>query len=177
MRILYLGEQKKLNFFGFLNSKGNVDWKSTKINVGSVKKYDWIVSYGYRHVISKSVIDEIINPIINLHISYLPYNRGADPNYWSFVDKTPKGVSIHFIDYGLDTGPILIQKKCKFNYDDTLKTSYEKLNLEVEKLFIENFEDIISGKITAKMQKGKGSYHRKSDLPENIKWDININEI
>ena len=68
MRILYLGEQKKLNFFGFLNSKGNVDWKSTKINVGSVKKYDWIISYGYRHIISKSVIDKVINPRVNLHI-------------------------------------------------------------------------------------------------------------
>ena len=37
-------------------------------------------------------------PIVNLHISYLPFNRGSHPNYWSFVENTPKGVSIHEID-------------------------------------------------------------------------------
>ena len=38
-----------------------------------------------------------------MHISYLPFNRGAHPNYWSFKDNSPKGVTIHFIDNGIDT--------------------------------------------------------------------------
>ena len=55
------------------------------------------------------------NNIINLHISYLPYNRGAHPNFWSFVENTPSGVSIHQVDSGIDTGKIVIQKQINFN--------------------------------------------------------------
>ena len=51
-----------------------------------------------------------VKTLINLHISYLPYNRGSYPNYWSFKENTPNGVSIHHIDDGIDTGPVLVQK-------------------------------------------------------------------
>ncbi|HUX61123.1 MAG TPA: formyltransferase family protein, partial [Ignavibacteriaceae bacterium] len=59
---------------------------------------DFIVSYGYRNIIGKPVLDKFQGRAINLHISYLPWNRGADPNLWSFFDNTPKGVTIHFLD-------------------------------------------------------------------------------
>ena len=48
-------------------------------------------------------------------MSYLPFNRGAHPNFWSFVDNTPSGVSIVEIDKGIDTGPVIYKKKIKFD--------------------------------------------------------------
>lgn len=48
-------------------------------------------------------------------MSYLPYNKGTHPNYWSFIENTPKGVMIHEIDKGIDTGNIIVQKKIKLN--------------------------------------------------------------
>ena len=44
-------------------------------------------------------------------MSFLPYNRGSHPNFWSFIDDTPKGITIHEIDEGADTGNIVFQKK------------------------------------------------------------------
>jgi len=41
---------------------------------------DFIISYGYRHLLPQEVIDEFPGRAINLHISMLPWNRGADPN-------------------------------------------------------------------------------------------------
>lgn len=46
---------------------------------------------------------------MNLHISYLPWNKGADPNFWSCIDGTPAGVTLHHIDAGVDTGDIIAQ--------------------------------------------------------------------
>ncbi|MEM9666371.1 MAG: formyltransferase family protein, partial [Bacteroidota bacterium] len=47
--------------------------------------------------------------LVNLHPGLLPYNRGAYPNVWSLVDQTPAGVTLHQIDAGIDTGPVLAQ--------------------------------------------------------------------
>ena len=38
------------------------------------------------------------NQIINCHGAYLPHNRGAHPNVWSFIDNTPKGGTIQYIN-------------------------------------------------------------------------------
>src|SRR5688572_25850818 len=38
---------------------------------------------------------------LNLHPAYLPYNRGAHPNVWSIVDRTPAGVTLHYLDAGI----------------------------------------------------------------------------
>ena len=40
--------------------------------------------------------------------------QGAHPNFWSFYDNTPSGVTIHLIDAGIDTGDVLYQKKLIF---------------------------------------------------------------
>ena len=99
-----------------------------------IKKYDLILSYGYRKIINKNIIKNIKRPIINLHISYLPYNRGADPNFWSFKNNTPKGVTIHEVDEGIDTGDIIFRKKIKFfiKKDTTLRHTYFILRNEIE---------------------------------------------
>ena len=71
---------------------------------------DLILIYGYRHLLNKQFRDKFKNKIINLHPSYLPFGRGCYPNFWSCVDDTPKGVSLHFINEGLDTGDILFRE-------------------------------------------------------------------
>lgn len=81
--------------------------------------------------------------IFNLHISLLPYNREASPNFFSFIENTSKGVTIHQIDEGLDTGPILAQKELFFDESkETFASSYEKLILEIQMLFKENWSSI-----------------------------------
>ena len=82
---------------------------------------DFIISYGYRHILKKDILDKFPNMAINLHISLLPWNRGADPNLWSFLEDSPKGVTIHYLDYGIDTGDILAQQKVDYIPEDTLR--------------------------------------------------------
>ena len=165
MKILLLTSGKS-NILEFLKQYGEVTVYREKLDlIDSISYFDWIISYGYRHIIKASEIKQARNPIINLHISYLPYNRGADPNFWSWFDDTPKGVSIHQIDEGIDTGPIYARRTVEFTEEETLASSYEILKSSIENLFYCSFEDIVSGKCLPFYPTEKnGSFHLSKDL-------------
>ena len=143
---------------------------------------EFVVVYNYRSIIKEDVIELLGNRIINLHTSYLPWNKGSSPNIWSFIDDTPKGVTIHRLEKGLDTGKILLRKELFFDEEkETLCTTYEKLNEEIVALLCENWEDVKNGKIPFKVQEGKGSYHRTADLEEilggrKIDYSMTVND-
>ena len=136
---------------------------------------DMIISYNYRHLINKNILNKY--KIINLHISYLPFNRGAHPNIWSHIDNTPSGVSIHYINEGIDTGDIIIQKKIILNENMTLKQSYKKLHFHIQLLFKKWF--LYKKNKKPKKQTKKGTFHLSKDLNHlNIpNYDITIKKL
>lgn len=140
--------------------------------------YDLIVSFGYRHIINGETIRRTNCPILNLHISFLPYNRGAHPNFWSFFDGTPAGVTIHLIDEGIDTGAIVFQKYVTFSETEiTFAQTHRRLVDEIEALFIEKIPQILAGEWQAQPQKGSGTVHRLKDLPEDFSgWNSVIED-
>ena len=143
---------------------------------------DLVVSFNYRYLIKQDVIDYMEGRILNLHMSYLPWNRGSSPNFWSHVDETPKGVTIHLISAGLDKGDILFQKQLEFDPEkETFASTYQKLMDEMIALFIENWEIIQAGTYKKMPQMEEGSYHCMKDLEEVEKvcpfvWSDNISE-
>ena len=150
----------------------------TKDIIYSTVGYDLVISYGYKHILKKEVIESSRAPIINLHISYLPWNRGAHPNFWSFFDCTPSGVSIHLIDEGIDSGPIIYQRYVNFNHDEnTFSKTYKRLRIEIEDLFRSHINEMVNGEYTTIPQRRIGTYHSFFDLPEDFTgWDSIINE-
>ncbi len=127
-------------------------------------RIDFAVSYRYRYIIRKPIIEYLKGNIINLHISLLPWNRGADPNLWSFLEDSPKGVSIHYIDEGVDTGDIIAQKEVPFDISkETLATTYMKLNAEIVDLFRCQWPLVMDGKASRYRQPSGGSVHKVKD--------------
>jgi methionyl-tRNA formyltransferase len=137
----------------------------TPLDLAGARERDaeWVVSYGYRHILREPLLSAYATRIINLHISYLPWGRGADPNLWSWIEGTPKGVTIHEIDGGIDTGPILVQRHVEFGQTETLASSYQRLRDEVEELFAEFWPAIRSGETVATHQPPGGSCHRAAE--------------
>lgn len=193
MNILLLGEKSNLLTDTLLSLGHSADIICDKITIETAKKYDFLISFGYRYIIKKDVIDFFPDKIINLHISLLPYNRGADPNLWSYLEDTPKGVTIHYIDENLDTGDIILQKEVQDDIqNDTLKTSYDRLINEIVMLFNNNAENILNGSILSYPQTvnninytwgGEYSLHRIKDknkylhLIELKMWDTPVKEL
>lgn len=125
----------------------------------------FIISFNYRHMIPEEVLWRMPGRVINLHTSLLPYNRGSSPNFFSFLCDTPKGVTIHLVDRGLDTGDILCQREISFDEEkETFASSYDRLLLEVKELFRENWEKIKRGDVVPRRQEGEGSFHRMREL-------------
>lgn len=141
--ILFLGPEKSPLLIWLIEHEEAVIWRSEKITPAFIynNNVTWLISYGYRHILKKEILDKLPDRAINLHISYLPFNRGADPNFWSFVDNTPKGVTIHYIDEGIDTGDIIVQREVVFA-EGTLATTYQRLQVEIQELFKENWASI-----------------------------------
>ena len=111
---------------------------------------------------------------INFHPSLLPYNKGKNPNFWCLVDETKCGVSLQFIDNGIDTGDIIAQKEILQTWEDTGKTIYEKSRIAIIELFKEFYPRIKKGEITRIKQNSKtGTYHKSSELDQisEIKLD------
>lgn len=168
MKILFLGGNIAKNLADWLICEGeDIIYEEEKVSNEQVKEIhpDFIVSYNYKYIISKVIIDCVNGRAINLHISYLPWNRGSYPNVWSFLEETPKGVTIHYIDEGIDTGDILLQKEIIINEEkETLSSSYEILHREIQGLFKENWYRIKNNAIVPKTQPRSGSLHLKKDM-------------
>ncbi len=140
-----------------------------KINPELIEQLNpsFIISFNYRYLIQKEILDYMKGKVINLHISYLPYNRGSSPNLFSFLDNTPKGVTIHLMDEGLDTGDILCQRELFFDENkETFASTYNKLMQEIKKLFREKWTEIKEGRISPQKQVGDGTYHRMKEVEE-----------
>lgn len=167
-----------------------VDHGTAPVTAELINRYDLVLSYGYRHILKPDLLAALKHPIINLHISLLPFNRGASPNFWSFYDNSPSGVSIHLIDQGTDTGPILWQQlqlwsAPKLTLDNALlaryaqyggaavgtmnfASSYQALRSSIEALFAVNLDAILHHDLRAQSQHGVGTYHKVADFPASF---------
>lgn len=184
MRILLLGSER-IWLKDFLESFGDqVIQYQDKLDENSsiLNDVDFIISYGYRYIIKPDIVRKFKNRAINLHISYLPWNKGADPNLWSFLEDSPKGVTIHYIDSGLDTGEIIVQKEVTYYENDTLRTTYERLTQTIEQLFMEYWPLIREGKVKGIPQPMGGSYHKLKDKEKYLHlltdgWDTPVRNL
>jgi methionyl-tRNA formyltransferase len=180
-KCLFLGYKKnQTSLINFLKKKNFIVKNYQKIPpLKAFKQSDFILSFGFRKIITENILKKIKKPIFNIHLSYLPFNRGAHPNFWSFIENTPAGVSIHKIDKGIDTGNIILRKKISFNINlnkfSTFKKTYNYLFLEAEQLLKKNFNKIYNKKYKKKINNEKGTFHYKKDLPKWMKnWNMNI---
>lgn len=165
--IFLTNNDNSLKLFNWLSDKVDTILYKDKITLEYLESIHpkLIISYNYSHIVPAEVIDFMDGNIINLHISYLPWNKGASPNFWSFVDDTPKGVTIHKMSYGLDEGEIIYQEKMEFDINkETFTSTYNKLHDRITELFIENWEDIREGHYNTYKQYGKGTKHTSKEL-------------
>ena len=106
---------------------------------------DLILSSGYDRLLRPKTVQKYSQRIVNLHAAYLPWARGIGTTLFATMLRYPYGVSVHFINEGLDTGNLIARKLVRTEQDDTLRTLYSKLLSATEELFFENFPKIVAG--------------------------------
>lgn len=141
-----------------------------------------VVSYSYKHIIPLNILRGCGARFINLHISFLPFNRGADPNVWSFLDGTICGVTVHYMTEQVDCGPILLQEAIFFSEEsETLASSYLVLHNKIQSLFKTNWGKIRAEEIESNPQLESGTIHYAKEfssikdlLLKDDGWDVTI---
>jgi methionyl-tRNA formyltransferase len=150
--------------------------KSKIIEKISNEDLDYLICIHFPYIIPESILSIPKIGVLNLHPAYLPWNRGWHTPTWAIFDNTPFGATLHFMDNSLDTGDIIHEKKIPISPEDTADSLYQKVHdLEIE-VFAEAFPKILQKNFTRIPQKKmKGSVHKKNDIKNIQRIDLNAN--
>ena len=115
----------------------------------------------------KILPEEVINfpkyGCINVHGSLLPEYRGAAPMQRAIIDgKSETGVTIMYMEKGLDTGDMLLVEKCKIEENDNFEDIHDRLSEMGAKALVRVVEDIKTGRVArVKQDDALATYARK----------------
>ena len=127
----------------FVSHKGKTREKFDSEMTAVLKEHnvDLVLLIGFMRILSTGFCQKWRNRLLNVHPSLLPkYACGMDTNVHKEVLKngeTETGCTIHFVTDEVDGGPILIQKKCAVDSDDTVASLKTKVQTLEGKAFIE----------------------------------------
>ena len=110
-----------------------------------------VVSYGV--ILPKSFLKIPKYGCVNVHPSMLPKYRGAAPIQWAILngDETT-GVTIMYLDEGMDSGDIIVQEEVKINPDETTGELWNRLSSIGARLLKESVDKIADGTVTRRVQ-------------------------
>lgn len=127
--------------------------------------------------------NEIVKPqlfkterLFNIHFSLLPKYKGMYTSALPILNgEKESGVTLHYIDEGIDTGDIIAQKRFPIDIQDTCRDLYFKYLQYGFELFKENIDNLIKGNLKAKPQGNIDStyFSKKSIDYKNIQIDLN----
>lgn len=101
---------------------------------------------GYMRVLTGGFVDAFGGPILNIHPSLLPAFPGVRAQKQA-IDAGVRwtGVTVHFVDAGLDSGPILLQEPVSVNADDTEETLSARMLAVEHRLYPRALDIVASG--------------------------------
>ncbi|MBY0122239.1 phosphoribosylglycinamide formyltransferase [Bacillus sp. S/N-304-OC-R1] len=97
---------------------------------------EFIVLAGYMRLIGSVLLKEYEGRIVNIHPSLLPAFPGKDAIGQAIEAKVKEtGVTVHFVDEGMDTGPVIEQKKVNIFVGETKESLQEKIHKVEHELY------------------------------------------
>jgi len=123
-------------------------WNAGLLKILHDLKPDLIVSAGFMKILDSELVAEFSGRIINTHPALLPDFPGAH----AVRDALSAGVrvtgsTIHFVDAGVDTGPVIAQHEIEIRESDSEESLHERIKVEERKLLISVVRDLTQGKV------------------------------
>ena len=115
---------------------------------------DLIVLAGYMRLIKAPLLEAYPNRIINIHPALLPSFPGLDGQKQALeYGVRYSGCTVHFVDAGVDSGPVILQKVVPVEPDDTVETLSARILKEEHKLLPRAITLIAQGKVSVEGRK------------------------
>lgn len=135
---------------------------------------DIIITCAYGQILPKEIIDYPKYKCINVHASLLPKYRGGAPIHRAIIEGDSKtGVTIMYMDYGMDNGNILTQSEVEIIITDTAETLFDKLKIVGKELLLESLPKILNNEIISQVQNEDEVTYAYNIKPEDEKIDFN----
>jgi phosphoribosylglycinamide formyltransferase-1 len=101
---------------------------------------------GYMRILSGGFVSKFRERILNIHPSLLPAFPGLDAQYQALVHGVKvTGCTVHLVDDGLDSGPILLQAPVAVGDDDTVETLSHRILIEEHRIYSEAIAWVMQG--------------------------------
>ncbi|MEI4831847.1 phosphoribosylglycinamide formyltransferase [Bacillus sp. FJAT-53711] len=109
---------------------------------------DWIILAGYMRLIGPTLLAAYGGRIVNIHPSLLPSFPGKDA-VGQAIEAGVKvtGVTIHYVDAGMDTGPIIAQEAVAVSEDDTRESLQKKIQLVEHRLYVDTVKSLLHSEV------------------------------
>ena len=104
--------------------------------------------------------------IINIHLGLSPYYRGAGTNFWPLVNREPEyvGATVHYLDAGIDTGPIIAHARPVVERGDGPHDLGNKTIVSAAQALLRAAAAHVSGVARAVPQSGGGRLYQRKDF-------------
>ena len=135
----------------FIDPRSFVDKKAYEQDVlKTLGQYDigLVLLAGYMRIVGREIIEAYRNKIINIHPALLPSFKGLHAQKQAFeYGVRVSGCTVHFVDEGMDTGPIIIQKCVPVLEGDTPDTLAARILEQEHQIFPEAVKLFVEGKL------------------------------
>ncbi len=106
---------------------------------------EWVILAGYMRILSKAFVSAFPNRILNIHPALLPAYPGTHSIQRAFeAGEKQVGVTVHFVDEGVDTGSIVLQESIPVEKGETLEALTERIHRLEHQLFPEAIRKVIA---------------------------------
>lgn len=137
-------------------------------------KPDVMVVVAYGLLLPQSVLDIPTRGCVNVHGSLLPRWRGAAPIQRAiWAGDTESGVAVMQMEAGLDTGPVLLEKRCAIDPDETSASLYKKLEALGPQALIQTLKNLDAYHAKAQVQNDQQATYAKKLTKAEAKIDWN----
>jgi methionyl-tRNA formyltransferase len=122
---------------------------------------DFIVVNSYSMILRPQLLATAGKMAVNVHGGLLPQYRGANVTEWALIgEEAESGVTVHVMDAGIDTGPILGQKKVPLHFTDTWVDARARINDVTEQLLADLLPRLFANDVLPQPQ-GEGRHWRR----------------
>jgi methionyl-tRNA formyltransferase len=141
----------------------------------ATQDYDLGISLLFDRILPREVVDRPQLGFVNFHLGPLPRFRGVNSvlhairlarrdRQWTF------GVTLHYVDYTLDTGPVIDQIEMPIFEDDTAQALHTRACERIYELFVRNVDRLVrtKGRLPAQPQTGPSRVFRRSDVNHEV---------
>jgi phosphoribosylglycinamide formyltransferase-1 len=144
----------EIDYINFKSFKNREDYDKEIIKILEEKKIDLVVLAGYMRILSPYFIRTYKNKIINIHPALLPSFPGlhAQKQAVEYGAKV-SGCTVHFVDEGVDSGPVILQKAVEVKDNDTEESLAERILKEEHQIYPRAIQLFCQGRLIIKGRK------------------------